>query len=265
MCVFVCVCICVLIYTHIDYHIQHIPRIYTKQVYMFISKYVIHMYTHTCVCVCVCVYSCTHIQIMSTYHARLTKIPCKHFDCGEGDCPFGTSCFYEHRYKDGSLQQPTAPRLKVRCMYKRGWCMSGNEVVCVCVCVCVCIYIYIYNTYMYIYICIYTCVYIYIYICIYIHVRIHIYMHTQMYRYIYIHTYMCVYTFIFSYFYFFLYMKKDETESLVNYKIKSASFQTPRHNVRVSRVWVDEEFIGSGERDRDKEDSCVREIGSVCT
>jgi len=26
---------------------------------------------------------------------------------------FGTSCFYEHRYRDGSLQQASAPRLKV--------------------------------------------------------------------------------------------------------------------------------------------------------
>ena len=52
-------------------------------------------------------------QIIATYKARLNKIACRHFNYGQGECPFGTSCFYEHRYRDGSLQQPTAPRLKV--------------------------------------------------------------------------------------------------------------------------------------------------------
>jgi E3 ubiquitin-protein ligase makorin len=52
-------------------------------------------------------------EIIATYHERLTKIPCRHFNFGAGECPFGTSCFYEHRYRDGSLQQATAPRLKM--------------------------------------------------------------------------------------------------------------------------------------------------------
>jgi len=52
-------------------------------------------------------------EIIATYKARLNKIACRHFSFGQGVCPFGTSCFYEHRYRDGSLQQTTAPRLKM--------------------------------------------------------------------------------------------------------------------------------------------------------
>mmetsp|Transcript_34042 Transcript_34042/g.77699 ORF Transcript_34042/g.77699 Transcript_34042/m.77699 type:complete len:345 (-) Transcript_34042:42-1076(-) len=51
--------------------------------------------------------------VLDSYLRRLRKIGCKHFAQGTGECPFGTSCFYEHRYKDGSLAQATAPRLKL--------------------------------------------------------------------------------------------------------------------------------------------------------
>lgn len=29
---------------------------------------------------------------------------CAHFDFGDGTCPFGTSCFYRHAYRDGRLE-----------------------------------------------------------------------------------------------------------------------------------------------------------------
>ena len=28
-------------------------------------------------------------------------IPCRNFDYGDGHCPFGSSCFYAHVYRDG--------------------------------------------------------------------------------------------------------------------------------------------------------------------
>lgn len=31
-------------------------------------------------------------EVVQTYHARLKKIPCRHFDQGRGECPFGTRC-----------------------------------------------------------------------------------------------------------------------------------------------------------------------------
>jgi len=40
-------------------------------------------------------------SIIEGYHNRLATIPCKHFDLGQGTCPFGTSCLYRHVYKDG--------------------------------------------------------------------------------------------------------------------------------------------------------------------
>ena len=36
---------------------------------------------------------------IDAYVTRMSKIPCKHFDGGDGTCPFGTSCHYEHRYR----------------------------------------------------------------------------------------------------------------------------------------------------------------------
>jgi E3 ubiquitin-protein ligase makorin len=53
------------------------------------------------------------VQLVEFYKARLKKIPCKHFKEGSGECPFGTSCFYEHRFRDGSLSNPGPPRLRV--------------------------------------------------------------------------------------------------------------------------------------------------------
>ncbi|KAM1285822.1 hypothetical protein EV1_028366 [Malus domestica] len=41
-------------------------------------------------------------EIVESYKARLRSIDCKHFDFGNGNCPFGTSCFYKHTVKPGS-------------------------------------------------------------------------------------------------------------------------------------------------------------------
>ncbi|XP_078443099.1 zinc finger (CCCH-type/C3HC4-type RING finger) family protein isoform X2 [Wolffia australiana] len=43
--------------------------------------------------------------IVDGYMDRLRKIDCKHFDFGNGTCPFGTSCFYKHAYRDGTLEK----------------------------------------------------------------------------------------------------------------------------------------------------------------
>lgn len=42
-------------------------------------------------------------RVIDAYRERLSKIPCRHFDRGDGHCPFGSSCFYEHRYANGEL------------------------------------------------------------------------------------------------------------------------------------------------------------------
>ncbi|KAK9283502.1 hypothetical protein L1049_011748 [Liquidambar formosana] len=41
-------------------------------------------------------------EIVDSYKGRLRSIDCKHFDFGNGTCPFGTSCFYKHKVKPGS-------------------------------------------------------------------------------------------------------------------------------------------------------------------
>ncbi|XP_073140047.1 E3 ubiquitin-protein ligase makorin isoform X2 [Henckelia pumila] len=44
-------------------------------------------------------------QIVDSYKQKLKSIDCKHFDFGNGTCPFGTSCFYKHAYRDGTLEE----------------------------------------------------------------------------------------------------------------------------------------------------------------
>ncbi|KAF8083039.1 hypothetical protein N665_0795s0035 [Sinapis alba] len=41
-------------------------------------------------------------EIMDNYRDKLRSIDCKHFNFGDGNCPFGTSCFYKHTVKPGS-------------------------------------------------------------------------------------------------------------------------------------------------------------------
>lgn len=50
-------------------------------------------------------------QVLQAYRARLATIPCTAFSAGAGECPFGSSCFYEHRFPDGRLQPKSLPRL----------------------------------------------------------------------------------------------------------------------------------------------------------
>jgi len=47
--------------------------------------------------------------ITAGYKAKLASIDCRHFNFGEGTCPFGTSCMYRHGYPDGRLEE-AAPR-----------------------------------------------------------------------------------------------------------------------------------------------------------
>ncbi|KAG4186190.1 hypothetical protein ERO13_A08G027700v2 [Gossypium hirsutum] len=44
-------------------------------------------------------------EIIDSYKAKLRSIDCKHFNFGNGNCPFGTSCFYKHAYRDGRLEE----------------------------------------------------------------------------------------------------------------------------------------------------------------
>ncbi|GLC55177.1 hypothetical protein PLESTB_000952100 [Pleodorina starrii] len=49
--------------------------------------------------------------IVAAYRRRLADIDCKHFDFGEGSCPFSTSCFYRHMYRDGRMEEPVLRRV----------------------------------------------------------------------------------------------------------------------------------------------------------
>ncbi|KAK8921369.1 E3 ubiquitin-protein ligase makorin [Platanthera zijinensis] len=44
-------------------------------------------------------------EIIDSYKAKLKSIDCRYFDFGNGTCPFGTSCFYKHAYRDGRLEE----------------------------------------------------------------------------------------------------------------------------------------------------------------
>ena len=52
--------------------------------------------------------------VLEAYCANMREIPCKKFDQGRGVCPYGSSCFYMHRYADGELERASAalPRFK---------------------------------------------------------------------------------------------------------------------------------------------------------
>jgi E3 ubiquitin-protein ligase makorin len=43
-------------------------------------------------------------DIVSAYKAAMGQKDCVHFAFGVGSCPFGTSCFYRHAYRDGRLE-----------------------------------------------------------------------------------------------------------------------------------------------------------------
>jgi E3 ubiquitin-protein ligase makorin len=49
--------------------------------------------------------------VFERYKEHLSHIPCKLFDKGRGECPFGSSCFFEHRREDGTLEPMHPPSL----------------------------------------------------------------------------------------------------------------------------------------------------------
>ena len=50
----------------------------------------------------------------SAAYARTTaRIPCRHYDGGRGDCPFGSSCHYAHIRPDGTEHVYTRPPLRI--------------------------------------------------------------------------------------------------------------------------------------------------------
>ena len=49
-------------------------------------------------------------KIIEQYKKRMSIIPCKYYDYGRGDCPFGSSCFYEHRI---DYNEKSGPRLPI--------------------------------------------------------------------------------------------------------------------------------------------------------
>ncbi|XP_023004555.1 E3 ubiquitin-protein ligase makorin-like isoform X5 [Cucurbita maxima] len=44
-------------------------------------------------------------EIVDSYKSKLRSIDCKHFNFGNGNCPFGSSCFYKHAHRDGRLEE----------------------------------------------------------------------------------------------------------------------------------------------------------------
>ncbi|KAJ3175048.1 hypothetical protein HDU87_006444 [Geranomyces variabilis] len=47
----------------------------------------------------------TKAEIVEAYKTKLGTINCKHYNRGEGSCPFGTSCFYRHVGRDGMEEE----------------------------------------------------------------------------------------------------------------------------------------------------------------
>jgi len=43
-------------------------------------------------------------ELIESYKQNLSNKDCRHFNFGNGECPFSVSCFYRHQYKDGTLQ-----------------------------------------------------------------------------------------------------------------------------------------------------------------
>ncbi|KAJ3053459.1 hypothetical protein HK097_004210 [Rhizophlyctis rosea] len=44
-------------------------------------------------------------RISQEYRSKLANIDCKHYNFGEGSCPFGTSCHYKHVDREGNSQE----------------------------------------------------------------------------------------------------------------------------------------------------------------
>jgi len=56
-------------------------------------------------------YGCMSIETVFTVSS---KKPCKYFNQGNDECPFGDSCFYLHAYPDGRKASPQASRRRFR-------------------------------------------------------------------------------------------------------------------------------------------------------
>ncbi|CAG9326484.1 unnamed protein product [Blepharisma stoltei] len=50
------------------------------------------------------------LHLAESYKKKLSSIPCQHFNFGDGECPFGGSCFYDHRYRNGQKWTPGPPQ-----------------------------------------------------------------------------------------------------------------------------------------------------------
>ncbi|RIA85623.1 hypothetical protein C1645_879166 [Glomus cerebriforme] len=44
-------------------------------------------------------------RVINEYKRKCSTIPCRNFNYGEGQCQFGTSCFYAHTYRDGTKEE----------------------------------------------------------------------------------------------------------------------------------------------------------------
>jgi len=44
-------------------------------------------------------------RVINEYKRKCSTIPCRNFNHGEGQCQFGTSCFYAHTYRDGTKEE----------------------------------------------------------------------------------------------------------------------------------------------------------------
>lgn len=51
-------------------------------------------------------------KLIADYHDALSLKECRYFDKGNGNCPFGTSCFYKHVYADGNLESRDKPKIR---------------------------------------------------------------------------------------------------------------------------------------------------------
>ncbi|KAF0308185.1 putative E3 ubiquitin-protein ligase makorin-2 [Amphibalanus amphitrite] len=53
-------------------------------------------------------------KLIEDYIASCSNKPCKHFNEGRGECPFGNKCFYRHTYPDGRKAELGPPRRRRR-------------------------------------------------------------------------------------------------------------------------------------------------------
>lgn len=69
-------------------------------------------------------------KIIQDYKDRLGKTACKYFKQGDGQCPFGSKCFYLHQNRDGTLASLPEPQRRHR-INRSGYVESFSNVVTV--------------------------------------------------------------------------------------------------------------------------------------